>query len=172
MQLKFDKYAIRSWEIEDAPVIAKYANNRSIWLNLRDGFPHPYSIDDANRFIANALEKNPETLFAIASPKEVIGSIGLAIGQDVHRYTAELGYWLAEPYWNQGIMTEAVKTFIKYAFKKFNLNRIYAEPYATNPASSKILEKTGFLYEGRLKANVYKNGKILDQFIYAKTKTT
>ncbi len=90
-------------------MVAKYANNRNIWLNLRDGFPHPYSIDDANKFIANALAKKPETSFAIASHKEAIGSIGLTIGKDVHRYTAELGYWLAEPFWGQGIMTEAVR---------------------------------------------------------------
>ena len=169
MQFKLKKYIIRSWKKEDAPVIAKYANNRSIWLNLRDGFPHPYSIDDANKFIANALAKKPETYFAIGSRKEAIGSIGLTIGQDVHRYTAEIGYWLAEPFWGQGIMTEAVQLFAEYAFKKYDLNRIYAEPYTTNSASSRVLEKAGFLYEGRLKANVFKDGKILDQFIFAKT---
>ncbi len=170
MQLKFKKYTIRSWKKEDAPAIAKHANNRNIWLNLRDGFPHPYSVNDANEFISNALAKEPETFFSIASSTEAIGGIGFTIGQDVHRYTAELGYWLAEPYWNQKIMTGAIQILIKYAFKTYDLNRIYAEPYATNPASSKVLEKAGFLYEGRLKANVYKDGKILDQFIYAKTK--
>ena len=168
MQLKLRQYVIRSWKKEDAPVIAKYANNRGIWLNLRDGFPHPYSIDDANKFIANALAKEPETYFAIASHKEAIGSIGLTIGQDVHRYTAELAYWLAEPYWGQGIMTEAVQILAEYAFTAYDLNRIYAEPYTTNLASSRVLEKAGFLYEGRLKANVFKDGKILDQFIFAK----
>ena len=172
MQLKFKKHIIRSWKKEDAPVIAKYANNRDIWLNLRDGFPHPYSIDDANQFIANALAREPETFFAIASREEAIGSIGLAIGQDVHRYTAELGYWLAEPYWGQGIMTEAVSRFAAYAFTAYDLNRIYAEPYAANPASARVLEKAGFRYEGRLAANVFKDGQILDQLVFARTKNT
>ncbi|MCP4024500.1 MAG: GNAT family N-acetyltransferase [Desulfobacteraceae bacterium] len=172
MQIKFKKYMIRSWEKEDAPVIARYANNRNIWINLRDRFPHPYSVENANEFIANALAKEPETFFAIASLKEAIGSIGFTFGQDVHRYTAELGYWLAEPYWNQGIMSEAIQILTEYAFEIHDLNRIYAEPYATNPTSAKVLEKAGFLYEGRLKANVHKDGRVLDQFIYAKTKNT
>lgn len=172
MQLEFKNYMIRSWEKEDAPVLARHANNRNIWLNLRDGFPHPYSVDNANEFIANTLAKEPETFFAIASIKEAIGGIGFTFGQDIHRYTAELGYWLAERYWNQGIMTGAIQILTEYAFEMYDLNRIYAEPFATNPASVKVLEKAGFLYEGRLKANVYKDGKILDQFIYAMTKNT
>jgi len=163
---------IRSWKKEDALSISKYANNRKIWINLRDGFPHPYSLDDAEKFIAKAGEKKPETFFVIASTKEAIGSIGFGLGEDVHRYTAELGYWLAEPYWNRGIITEAIGIAIEYAFEKFELVRIYAEPYATNPASSKVLEKCGFQYEGRLKANVYKDGKVLDQLMYSKTKIT
>jgi len=170
MDLKFGDYLIRSWRQQDAPAIAKYANNRKIWLNLRDGFPHPYTLDDANRFIANAAAKRPETFFAIASSKEAIGSIGLSLGQDVHRYTAELGYWLAEPYWNRGIMTGAIRALTDYAFEKFELVRIYAEPYASNPASSRVLEKAGFQYEGRLKRSVCKDGKILDQLMYARTR--
>jgi ribosomal-protein-alanine N-acetyltransferase len=170
MELNFEDCTIRSWKKEDAPIIAKHANNRNIWLNLRDGFPHPYSLEDAKQFIANALAKKPETFFAIALFKESIGSIGFSLGQDVHQYTAEFGYWLAEPYWNQRIMTGVIQTVTEYAFEKFELKRIYAQPYATNPASAKVLNKAGFQYEGRLKANVYKDGKVLDQLIYAKTK--
>lgn len=167
MQLKFNKYVIRNWEKEDAPAIVRHANNRKIWLNLRDGFPHPYSLDDANDFVDNILSRDQETFFAIAFSGEAIGGNGLTFGKDVHRYSAELGYWLAELYWNRGIMTEAVRMLSAYAFETYDLLRIYAEPYATNPASVKVLEKAGFLYEGRLRASVYKNGKILDQFVYA-----
>ncbi len=170
MQLKFRKYTIRSWKKEDAPIIAKYANNHNIWLNLRDAFPHPYTLDDAKQFIDNALAKKPETFFAIAFLEEAIGSIGFSLGQDVHRYAAKLGYWLAEPYWNQGIMTGVIQTVTEYAFDNLGLKRIYAEPYSSNQASSKVLEKAGFQYEGRLKASVYKDEKVLDQLIYAKTK--
>jgi ribosomal-protein-alanine N-acetyltransferase len=172
MELKFRDCMIRSWKEEDASSILKYANNRKIWLNLRDGFPHPYTLDDAKQFITKSGAKDPETFFAIASSKEAIGSIGFGIGQDVHRYTAELAYWLAEPYWNKGIITEVIRIVTEYAFETFKLIRIYAEPYASNPASSKVLEKCGFQYEGRLKASVYKDGKVLDQLMYSKTKIT
>ena len=168
----FRDYMIRSWKGGDAYSISKYANNRKIWLNLRDGFPHPYSLADAKQFIAKAQAKDPETFFAIASLKEAIGSIGLGLGQDVHRYSAELGYWLAEPYWNQGVITDSIFKITEYAFEELELLRIYTEPYASNPASLKVLEKCGFQYEGRLKANVYKDGKVLDQLMYAKTKIT
>ncbi len=170
MELSLGNYRVRGWRKEDAPTLAKYANNRKIWLNLRDGFPHPYTLDNAKLFIANAITKQPEAFFAISSDSEIIGSIGFSIGQDVHRYTAELGYWLAEPFWNQGIITKAIQTVTEYAFDRFGLVRIYAEPYASNSASSKVLEKAGFQLEGRLKGNVYKNGKIMDQFVYAKIK--
>jgi RimJ/RimL family protein N-acetyltransferase len=160
MKLRFQEYMIRNWKKGDALSISKYANNRKIWLNLRDGFPHPYSIENAKQFIGNAISKHPRTFFAITSSREAIGSIGISIGEDVHRYTAELGYWLAEPYWGKGIVTGAVSTITKYAFKKFKLERIYAEPYDTNTASSKVLEKAGFKFEGRLKANAYKDGKV------------
>ncbi len=163
---------LRSWKEEDAHALSKYANNRKIWINLRDGFPHPYTLEDAKQFIAYAVAEHSETFFAIASSKEAIGSIGLSVGQDVHRYTAELGYWLAEPYWGQGIATESICTIAKYAFEKLELVRIHAEPYVSNPASTRVLEKAGFQYEGRLKSNVYKDGKLLDQLMYAKTNTT
>jgi RimJ/RimL family protein N-acetyltransferase len=170
MEIKCGQFFLRNWRLQDAPAVANYADNRKIWLNLRDGFPHPYTLDHAKQFIHNALAKQPQTFFAIASQQEAIGSIGLDMKQDVHRYTAELGYWLAEPFWNQGIITQAVKAFSAYGFKKFDLIRICAAPYSSNPASARVLEKAGFQYEGRLKASVYKDGKVLDQLMYAKVK--
>lgn len=172
MKIQFQKYILRNFKDEDASSILKYADNRKIWLNLRDRFPHPYSIDDAKNFLSNVRAKQPETFFAITSENEVIGSIGFSIGQDVHRRTAELGYWLAEPYWNSGITTEAIQIIVEYAFDNFNLVRIFAEPYSSNIASTKVLEKCGFEFEGRLKSSVFKDGKILDQLLYAKTINT
>jgi ribosomal-protein-alanine N-acetyltransferase len=159
---------IRYWEKADAPAIAKYANNRKIWLNLRDRFPHPYHLSDAKSFLAKVFVQKPITFFAIASEQEAIGSIGLMLGEDVHRYTAELGYWLAEPFWNKGIMTEVVSKFTDFAFERFELNRIFAEPYTNNTASVRVLEMSGFTLEGTLQSNVFKDGKILDQYLYAK----
>jgi ribosomal-protein-alanine N-acetyltransferase len=161
------EYIIRDWRMEDAPSIAKYANNRKIWINLRDAFPYPYSLQDAESFISRIIETDSITVFAIATQSEAIGSIGLMVGKDVHRYTAEMGYWLAEPFWGKGIMTQAVKSMTSYAIRNLKLHRIYAEPYSTNPASVKVLEKAGFRCEGLLRSNVFKDGKVLDQFLYS-----
>ena len=168
MRLAFGEYMIRSWCDTDVEPLQKYANNRKIWLNLRDVFPHPYTIDDARWWIEHASQEAPERSFAIASAEEPIGGIGLIFGDDVHRHNAELGYWLAEPFWGRGIMTGAVCAFTEYAFREFSLNRIYAEPFAHNLASVRVLEKAGFLREGVLRASVVKDNTILDQIVYAK----
>ena len=170
MKLEFGNYQIRDWKNEDAPSLARYANNWKIWLNLRDAFPSPYTLYDAKEFIAKVNALDPRTVFAIASQTEAIGSIGLGLGKDVHRFTAEMGYWLAEPFWGLGIMSATIKIFSDYAMEKFNLNRIFAEPYASNPASARVLEKAGFIREGIMKAHAYKDGKVLDMYLYAITR--
>lgn len=162
---------IRPWKVEDADALVKYGNNYSIWKNLRDGFPHPYTAEDARAFLARAIAQDPLTYFAIATPEEAIGGIGLTLNQDVHRLTAELGYWLGEPFWGKGIVSEAVQRFTGYAFERFGLVRIYAEPYAANRASCRVLEKAGFELEGRMRSSVIKAGRISDQFLYAKVRT-
>lgn len=162
------KYTIRDWHKDDAASIAQYASNKKIWINLRDTFPHPYSLADAEAFLSRVMRIEPRTYFAIAADREAIGSIGLMPGQDVHRFTAELGYWLAEPFWGNGIMTKAVRALSEYAFEELGLHRIFAEPYTTNAASAKVLEKSGFVLEGILRANVFKDGRVLDQYLYAK----
>jgi RimJ/RimL family protein N-acetyltransferase len=132
---------------------------------LRDAFPYPYSLEDAKVFVMGA---DSVTFFAIATKLEAIGSIELMLGKDVHRFTAEMGYWLAEPYWEKGIMTDAVQFVTTWAFRELGLHRISAEPYATNTASHRVLEKAGFIREGVLHASAFKDGKILDQFLYSK----
>lgn len=168
MKFSFGEYNIRSWCDADVEILHRYANNRKIWLNLRDIFPHPYTIEDARWWIEHTSQEDPERSFAIASEEEPIGGIGLIFGDDVHRYSAELGYWLAEPYWGRGIMTGAVRAMIEYAIEKLPLNRIYAEPFAPNLASLRVLEKADFHREGLLRASVVKNGEILDQILYAR----
>lgn len=167
MHQKIGRYIIRDWQLEDAPSIANHANNKKIWRNLRDAFPHPFHLEDARLFISRILESNPKTIFAIATQNEAIGSIGLMIGKDVHRFTAELGYWLAEPFWGNGIMTQAVKKIISHGAQVLKLQRIFAEPYTTNPASAKVLEKAGFTCEGIMRSSAFKDGKTLDQFLYS-----
>lgn len=166
----FGNYLIREFVRQDAFALSSYANNPKIANNLRDAFPYPYTLEDAENYLSKVMDLYPKTVFAIATDSEAIGCIGLMIGQDVHRFTAEIGYWLAEPYWGRGIMSQAVAVVADYGLEQLGLNRIYAEPYQTNAASARVLAKAGFTYEGRLQASVYKNGKILDQLLYAKVR--
>jgi RimJ/RimL family protein N-acetyltransferase len=159
---------LRLWQPGDLPALLKYANNRNVSANLRDGFAFPYTTQNAQAFLTAVSRQDPLSFYAIATPDEAIGGIGVSLNTDVHRLTAELGYWLAEPYWGQGIATEAVLKFCDDAFERFGLLRIYAEPYASNSASCRVLQKAGFSLEGRLRKSVIKDGKILDQLLYAK----
>ena len=167
MKIIFDQYQIREWQQSDVPALAKYANNRNIAMNLRDGFPHPYGEKDAEAFIDRTSALKPSTSFAIATNIEAIGGIGLVLRQDIHRFSAEIGYWLAEPFWDRGIMTKAVRLVCDWAFTEFNLTRIFAEPFAANQASIVVLHKCGFDHEGTSRKSAYKDGQFLDQEIFA-----
>jgi len=156
--------------MNDAESLAKHANNRRVWLTLRDRFPHPYTIEDAKSFLERATnEKESEKFFCIDIDGAAVGGIGMKPGEDVCRLTAEFGYWLGEEFWGQGIMSQVVPAFVNYCFKKFSLTRMFASAYANNPASARVLEKAGFVFEGRLRKNVVKDGQILDSLLYAKT---
>jgi [ribosomal protein S5]-alanine N-acetyltransferase len=170
MQLILKHCIIRPWRLDDAESLARHANNRKVWIALRDLFPHPYTIEDAHTFMKSVINSEPVTLFCIETNSAAVGGIGIHLGVDVHRQTAELGYWLSQEFWGLGIMTEAVAAFTDFCFEKFPLRRIYAEPFANNPASVRVLEKAGFVFEGRLKNNVLKDGKLLDSLLYARTK--
>jgi [ribosomal protein S5]-alanine N-acetyltransferase len=171
MPLALERCTVRLWRLDDAPSLAEHANNRKVWLGLRDLFPHPYTIDDAHEFLKRAATEQPATKFCIEIEGAAAGGIGIRLGQDVHRHTAELGYWLAERFWRRGVMSEAVAAFTDYGFENFPLHRIYAEPFANNPASARVLEKAGFVLEGRLRKNVIKDGEILDSLLYARTRS-
>lgn len=170
MRIVLGDYVIRDWHKDDAPAIARYANNRRVAQWLRDRFPYPYTLSDARTFLSAVSRQGLRTVFAVATEEEAIGGIGLEFGRDVHRFTAELGYWLGEPFWGRGIMSEAVARFAPWAFEHFELHRIYAHVFAGNGASSRVLDKAGFQREGCLRASVFKNGVILDQWLYARIK--
>ena len=170
MLLNLERCTIRDYRLSDAEALAKHANNRKVWLGLRDRFPYPYTMEDAKNFLERATTmKSQEKSYCIEIDGSARGGIGITIGEDVHRLTAEFGYWLAEEFWGQGIMSEVVPAFVNYCFKKFSLRRIFAAAYSNNPASARVLEKAGFILEGRLQNNVIKDGKILDSLLYAKT---
>jgi RimJ/RimL family protein N-acetyltransferase len=167
MLLTLTSCTVRSWRSEDAAGIVRYANNYKIWLNLRDAFPHPYTAQHARDFIRSVRNRSPETTFAIAVDDEAVGSIGFVLHPDVERVSAEIGYWLAEPFWGRGIVTDALAAVTKYALDTHQLTRIYAVPFASNAASCRVLEKAGYVLEARLRRSAVKNGQITDQMQYA-----
>ena len=169
MQLVLERCAIRPWRLDDAESLTKHANNRKVWLGLRDLFPHPYTIGDAHEFLQKTITEQSATNFCIEIDGAAAGGIGIHLGQDVHRHTATLGYWLGEDFWGRGIMTEAVAALTDFSFRNFLLRRISAEVFANNPASTRVLEKAGFIFEARLKNNVIKDGRILDSLVYVRT---
>jgi RimJ/RimL family protein N-acetyltransferase len=166
MRIELGDWCIRSFVATDAESVAKYANNRRISINLRDRFPYPYTRADAEGFLAAASAQRPETDFAIASRSEVIGGIGFHPQADVHRLTAEVGYWLGEPFWGRGIATQAVRALSEWIFATTPLVRLYAHVFAWNPASARVLEKAGFTLEGRMRSSVIKDGRVIDQLMY------
>jgi RimJ/RimL family protein N-acetyltransferase len=168
MELRFDGYMIRSWQASDAEALVRHANNPKVAANLRDVFPSPYTPKDAAQWVAFASNQNPETNFAIATDEEPIGGIGITLGSDIYRMGAEVGYWLGEAYWGRGIVSRALGVLVDWAFETFDLNRIWADPFATNPASAKVLERNGFQLEAIKRASVIKGGRVLDQMLYAR----
>ena len=163
------KCRIRKWELSDAKDLAAALSNKKVQDNLRDGLPYPYTEQDGKEFISAMLsaDENETFAFAITVNNMVIGSIGIFRQGNIHRQTAELGYYIAEEYWGKGIMTEAVKQICAYVFAKSDIIRIYAEPFAYNIASCRVLEKVGFQYEGTLRSNAVKNGKVIDMEMYS-----
>ena len=163
------KCRIRKWELSDAKDLAAALSNKKVQDNLRDGLPYPYTEQDGKEFISAMLsaDESETFAFAITVNNMVIGSIGIFRQGNIHRQTAELGYYIAEEYWGKGIMTEAVKQICEYVFANSDIIRIYAEPFAYNIASCRALEKAGFQYEGTLRSNAVKNGKVIDMKMYS-----
>lgn len=160
---------IRAWQMADAASLVKAINNKKVQDNLRDGLPFPYTVSDAEAFISAMLQANPNDTFswAIIVDGTVIGGIGAFRKDNAHRFSAEMGYYIAEDYWGKGIMTEAVKKACADLFHHTDIVRIFAEPYAFNTGSCRVLEKAGFEYEGTLRKNAIKNGRFVDMKLYA-----
>ena len=163
------KCRIRKWELSDAKDLAAALSNKKVQDNLRDGLPYPYTEQDGKEFISAMLsaDENETFSFAIMVDDKVVGSIGIFRQGNIHSQTAELGYYIAEEYWGKGIMAEAVKQICEYVFGNSDIIRIYAEPFAYNIASCRVLEKAGFQYEGTLRSNAVKNSKVIDMKMYS-----
>ena len=158
---------IRSWRPGDEDNLPRHTNNRAIWLNLRDRFPHPYTPADARQWISSVLGQEPETNWAIDVAGEAVGGIGIILHNDIERGTAEVGYWLGEIHWGHGITSTVLRAVTTYAFGQFDLRRIFAVPFAHNAASVRVLEKAGYQYEGTMRRSAIKDSVIVDQLLYA-----
>ncbi len=163
------EFILRKWEMEDAKSIAEAADNPRIAANLRNVFPHPYSLEDARGYIADCIQKEGRNQLtrAVVVDGKAIGSIGVFVGTDVYEKSAELGYWLSEDFWRQGIMARAVKLICREAFEAFDIIRIFAEPFDYNLGSRGVLEKAGFTYEGTMRDGIFKNGKVHSYCMYS-----
>lgn len=160
---------LRPWRAEDAADLAECLNNRKILDNLRDGLPFPYTVQDARNFInfCASADGSKAFVYAIAVEGGAVGSIGVYRQGNIHCRTAEMGYYLAEPYWGKGLATSAVRQACRQVFDTTDIVRIFAEPFARNAASCRVLEKCGFTLEGVLRQNAFKNGELLDMKLYS-----
>jgi len=170
MELKSGHIVLRPLSLSDAVRLAELANNEKISVNLRDGFPHPYTLADAENFLQKFTNQDPVTFFGIGFNGEYVGNISLVPGQDVYRKSAEIGYFIGEPYWNKGIVTTAVNLISEYGFNHLDIIRIHTGVFEYNTASQRVLEKCGFVKEGIFRKSVFKQGRLWDEVRYAKFK--
>lgn len=170
VELEGPGFRLRRWRRGDEPALVRYADNRKIWRNLTDRFPHPYD-DAAARWWVALQERGegPEYAFAIEADGEAIGGIGVSPRDDLNVKVAEIGYWLGEPFWGRGIASAALRLLTEWAFAypELDLVRIYANVLEWNPASARVLEKAGYEREARLRRNIYKDGQVIDSLLYA-----
>ena len=167
MKLESAACIVRSYRESDAASLARHGNDRRIWLNLRDRFPHPFLVADADAYIAHTLRQPEPVSFAIDVGGEAVGGISLRPGQDIERCGAELGYWVGASHWGRGIATSAVRLLSAYAFAETTLARVWAVPFVHNLASIRVLEKAGYARESLMRRSAIKDGEVLDQYLYA-----
>ncbi len=173
MELKGSGFNLRSYQNGDEVSLLQYADNLKVSAYLENWFPSPYTAADARFWVqAQLLQPKPDTNAALVIGEEVVGGIGIILQNDIYCKNARLGYWLGEPFWGKGIMTEALALFTNYIFDQFDVMRIYAGVFGSNPASAKVLQKAGFRQEGIFKKALCKNGLYDDELIFAKLRST
>jgi len=168
VEIPLERCTLRPWRADDAPALARNANDREVWRNMRDAFPHPYTLREAHAWLETALGTRPVRLFAIDCEGEAVGGIGIGVFTDVYRRTGEIGYWLAQKHWNRGIVSEAVGAITTYAFGALDLERVQSGVFAWNPASMRVLEKCGYEREGVQRRAAFKDGRFVDLVLYAR----
>lgn len=163
-----NKIYLRPWQRQDAKALAAIANNRNVWNNLRDHLPHPYTAGDAQQWIAHCATQEPHINFAIIYNDHIAGSIGCVPQKDVYRKGMEIGYFIGENFWGKGIATESVRILLEYIEARFDVVRIYAEVFAHNKASMKVLQKNDFFLESIRRKAAIKNSLIIDDYVWVK----
>ena len=166
MRLALSTCVVREWHLDDLPALVRHADNRRVAIHLRDRFPHPYTEAAGRGWLEHLATVQPVTAWAIDVEGQAVGGIGLQLHADVERVSAEIGYWLGEAFWGRGITTEALRAVTEQAFGEFSLTRIYALPFADNAGSIRVLEKSGYVLEGRMPRSAIKEGVIKDQLMY------
>lgn len=169
MRIDCGRCVLRPWGEDDKPSLVRHADNYEIWRGLRDTFPHPYTLADAEQWISLARRRGPQTRFAIEVEGEAVGGITLEPGSDIERRSAEIGYWLGEAFWGRGIATVAVRTLTGYGFEGLDPTRIFAVPFENSFASMRVLERCGYTCEGTMRRSAVKEGIVYDQVLYAIT---
>jgi RimJ/RimL family protein N-acetyltransferase len=173
MQFQLTKSVVRSFRPTDAPALVRYLDDTMLVRNM-NCIPHPYSLQHAADWIEFTNGLSPRTHFAITIDDEVVGGIGFSL-RDARRapfsdHCSEIGYWLGEPFWNRGIVTEALMAVTHWAFTELPVVRFEAPVYARNPGSMRVLEKAGYECEGRLRARYFRDGQYIDALLYAKVR--
>ena len=164
-----NRVTLRPWCEKDLTSLVRHANNFNIWKNVRDGFPHPYTEEAGRSWLKIAMDETVNLLFAMEVDGEAVGSMGALFKDDVYRINAEIGYWLSEQYWCQGLVSTAIPLLVDHVFGNYpDIQRIYADVFSYNPASARVLQKCGFHLEAIHKNAVIKNGQILDEHRYVK----
>ena len=158
---------LRHWQSEDKPSLVRHANNRNVWRNLTHSFPHPYTPEEAESWVALANEPSASLHLAVVFKGEAIGGIGAIAGEGISQRTAQFGYWLGEEHWHKGLATAAARAMVEHLRAAKAFARLEAPVFAWNPRSMRVLEKVGFVREGLLKRSVFKDGQLIDSVLYA-----
>lgn len=164
--------SIRPWKPDDLVSLTAYANNIKVWNQLRNFFPYPYTESNARAWLQSVADVSPATAMAVDLEGEAIGGISIGLNSDVYVLSAELSYWLGEPFWGKGYATEAVGLMTEYAFSHFTIVRLYAEVFENNKASMKVLEKNDYVLEGIHRKAILKNNILMDDYIWARLQRT
>lgn len=167
LRMALENCVMRSWDWADVASIQRHANNRKVWKNLHDGFPSPYTIRDARRWLAHSLSSFPETAFAVDVEGEAIGGVGFVPKEGPSSCSAEIGYWIGESYWGRGIATASVCGVTAHVLENYpEICRLYAQVFEWNPASMRVLEKAGYTRECVLRKSAVKNDEVIDLVQY------